>query len=169
MNISLSKLKNQKGFTIIEVMIVLAVASLIMLIVFLAIPALQRSGQNTQRTSDATKIAGGINECLSNRNNITTSCDTNAEIGLNAAGTANSGTSGTLDIGSVSRLKTVKIGSDAPLPVGFPSDSATAHVYFSYTCTTDGSNFASGGTQQFAVLFNSQSSSGGNVNRCVGG
>lgn len=169
MNIRLPKLKNQKGFTIIEVMIVLAVASLIMLIVFLAIPALQRSGQNTQRTSDATKIAGAINECLSNRNNITTSCDTNAEIGLNAAGTANSGTSGTLDIGSVSRLKTVKIGTDAPLPVGFPSDSATGYVYFSYTCTTDGSNFASGGTQQFAVLFNSQSSSGGNVNRCVGG
>lgn len=31
-----------RGFTIVEVMIVLAIAGLIMLIVFLAIPALQR-------------------------------------------------------------------------------------------------------------------------------
>jgi prepilin-type N-terminal cleavage/methylation domain-containing protein len=36
--------KKEKGFTIIEVMIVLAIAGLIMLVVFLAVPALQRPG-----------------------------------------------------------------------------------------------------------------------------
>ncbi|HPW47952.1 MAG TPA: prepilin-type N-terminal cleavage/methylation domain-containing protein, partial [Candidatus Saccharibacteria bacterium] len=35
--------KDQKGFTIIEVLIVLAIAALILLIVFLAVPALQRN------------------------------------------------------------------------------------------------------------------------------
>ncbi|MDQ3065292.1 MAG: prepilin-type N-terminal cleavage/methylation domain-containing protein, partial [bacterium] len=40
----LSRIKNNnKGFTIIEVLIVLAIAGLIMLIVFLAVPALQRN------------------------------------------------------------------------------------------------------------------------------
>jgi prepilin-type N-terminal cleavage/methylation domain-containing protein len=37
------KQKRQQGFTIIEVLIVLAIAALILLIVFLAVPALQRN------------------------------------------------------------------------------------------------------------------------------
>ena len=46
----LSKLKkSNQGFTIIEVMIVLAIAGLILLIVFLAVPALQRNGRNTTK------------------------------------------------------------------------------------------------------------------------
>src|SRR5580700_1887745 len=57
-----SKLKRSesKGFTIIEVMIVLAIAGLIMLIVFLAVPALQRTARNTQRKSDASAVASAI-------------------------------------------------------------------------------------------------------------
>jgi prepilin-type N-terminal cleavage/methylation domain-containing protein len=43
-------LKHRRGgFTIIEVMIVLAIAGLILLIVFLAVPALQRNSRNYQR------------------------------------------------------------------------------------------------------------------------
>jgi prepilin-type N-terminal cleavage/methylation domain-containing protein len=39
----LSLKNNKKGFTIIEVLIVLAIAGVIMVIVFLAVPALQRN------------------------------------------------------------------------------------------------------------------------------
>jgi prepilin-type N-terminal cleavage/methylation domain-containing protein len=56
------------GFTIIEVMIVLAVAGIIMAIVFLAIPALQRSNRNTQRKSDASRVAGLVSEYATNNN-----------------------------------------------------------------------------------------------------
>jgi prepilin-type N-terminal cleavage/methylation domain-containing protein len=52
--------KKTEGFTIIEVMIVLAIAGLILLIVFLAVPALQRTARNTQRKEDAAAIAGAI-------------------------------------------------------------------------------------------------------------
>ena len=45
------------GFTIIEVLIVLAIAGLILLIMFLSVPALQRSTRNSQRHSDAAFIA----------------------------------------------------------------------------------------------------------------
>lgn len=62
------KLKDQKGFTIIEVMIVLAIAGLIMLIVFLAVPALQRSARNTQRKNDAGNLASSISTWISNNN-----------------------------------------------------------------------------------------------------
>ena len=40
--------ENKKGFTIIEVVLVLAIAGLIFLMVFLALPALQRSQRDSQ-------------------------------------------------------------------------------------------------------------------------
>ena len=58
--------KNQDGFTIIEVLIVLAIAGLIMLIVFLAVPALQRNARNTARKSDASHLASAVNDFISN-------------------------------------------------------------------------------------------------------
>jgi prepilin-type N-terminal cleavage/methylation domain-containing protein len=66
----LSKLKksNGKGFTIIEVMIVLAIAGLILLIVLLAVPALQRSARNTQRKNDASSIASAISNSINDNN-----------------------------------------------------------------------------------------------------
>lgn len=64
-----SKLQNnQKGFTIIEVLIVLAIAGLILLIVFLAVPALQRNSRNTQRKNDVAAVLGAVNEWSSNNN-----------------------------------------------------------------------------------------------------
>ena len=59
---------NQSGFTIIEVLIVLAIAGLIMLIVFLAVPALQRNSRNTQRRNDAAGLLGAVNEWATNNN-----------------------------------------------------------------------------------------------------
>lgn len=41
-----------KGFTIIEVVLVLAIAGLIFILVFVALPALQRSQRDTQRKQD---------------------------------------------------------------------------------------------------------------------
>lgn len=64
-----SKLKKQeKGFTIIEVLIVLAIAGLIMLIVFMAVPALQRNSRNTQRKNDVSSLVGAYNEAVNNNN-----------------------------------------------------------------------------------------------------
>jgi prepilin-type N-terminal cleavage/methylation domain-containing protein len=63
-----TKLRNQKGFTIIEVLIVLAIAGLILLIVFLAVPALQRNSRNTQRKNDVASILGAVTEFMNNNN-----------------------------------------------------------------------------------------------------
>jgi prepilin-type N-terminal cleavage/methylation domain-containing protein len=60
--------KKIQGFTIIEVMIVLAIAGLILAIIFLAVPALQRSSRNTQRSADATHLGGLINATEANNN-----------------------------------------------------------------------------------------------------
>jgi prepilin-type N-terminal cleavage/methylation domain-containing protein len=66
--LSTIKNKRQDGFTIIEVLIVLAIAGLIMLIVFLAVPALQRNARNTQRRQDVSAILGGMSEYVDNNN-----------------------------------------------------------------------------------------------------
>lgn len=49
-----------KGFTIIEVVLVLAIAGLIFLVVFLALPALQSGQRDTQRKNDAGRMASQI-------------------------------------------------------------------------------------------------------------
>ncbi|MFI5275442.1 MAG: type II secretion system protein [Candidatus Saccharimonadales bacterium] len=59
-------IKRNDGFTIIEVLIVLAIAGLIMLIVFLAVPALQRNARNTSRKSDASSLGSAIAEYVNN-------------------------------------------------------------------------------------------------------
>lgn len=60
--------RSSEGFTIIEVMIVLAIAGLILLIVFLAVPALQRNARNTQRNTDIGSLVGAFNEYVDNQN-----------------------------------------------------------------------------------------------------
>ncbi len=68
--------KRQEGFTIIEVLIVLAIAGLIILIVFLAVPALQRNSRTTQRKNDVSAIMGALSEAVSNNNgNLPASCN----------------------------------------------------------------------------------------------
>ena len=60
--------KNKKGFTIIEVVLVLAIAGLIFLMVFIALPALQRSQRNTRRRQDMARILAQFTEYSSNNN-----------------------------------------------------------------------------------------------------
>ncbi len=62
--------RRESGFTIIEVLIVLAIAGLILLVVFLAVPALNRSSRNTTIKNDASALAGGISEYASNNDGV---------------------------------------------------------------------------------------------------
>lgn len=53
-------MKKKSGFTIIEVVLVLAIAGLIFLMVFIALPALQRSQRDTQRSDDLARAQTAI-------------------------------------------------------------------------------------------------------------
>lgn len=54
-----------KGFTIIEVVLVLAIAGLIFLMVFVALPALQAGQRDTARKNDASAVAAAVNSFAS--------------------------------------------------------------------------------------------------------
>jgi len=58
--------RKEKGFTIIEVVLVLAIAGLIFLMVFIALPALQRSQRDTQRKNDLSRAITAVTSFASN-------------------------------------------------------------------------------------------------------
>jgi prepilin-type N-terminal cleavage/methylation domain-containing protein len=64
----LNKSKVQKGFTIIEVMIVLAIAGLILVVVLIAIPQLQRNQRNQARQSILNRISTEVANYSGNNN-----------------------------------------------------------------------------------------------------
>jgi prepilin-type N-terminal cleavage/methylation domain-containing protein len=56
----------KQGFTIIEVVLVLAIAGLIFLMVFIALPALQRSQRDVKRKNDASLFIDALNRYSAN-------------------------------------------------------------------------------------------------------
>ena len=60
----------QKGFTIIEVVLVLAIAALIFLMVFIALPALQRNQRDGARKEVVGKVTSAITTYQSNKRGI---------------------------------------------------------------------------------------------------
>lgn len=144
-------IKNKKGFTIIEVMIVLAVAGVIMLIVLLAVPALQRSQRNTQRKHDVTTLVGGINDYATNNNGALPTTWTLATQQLTgAAGTTSAG---------------AKLGYYTAVPFATGAQGVlttdTAQVVTGAVCDTAtvGATKA-GGARAFAVQYMTEDGSG---------
>ena len=72
--------QNNKGFTIIEVVLVLAIAGLIFLMVFLALPALQRSQRDTARKNDVALVSSAIKSWRSNNRGKTLKSETALDI-----------------------------------------------------------------------------------------
>lgn len=59
-------IRKQQGFTIIEVVLVLAIAGLIFLMVFIALPTLQTNQRDTQRRDDVARFKAQINQFQAN-------------------------------------------------------------------------------------------------------
>jgi prepilin-type N-terminal cleavage/methylation domain-containing protein len=58
--------KKEQGFTLIEIVIVLAIAAAIILMVFLAVTGVRKSQRDTQRRSDAGRMAATLEQYASN-------------------------------------------------------------------------------------------------------
>lgn len=149
----LNKLKrpNNKGFTIIEVMIVLAIAGLILLIVLLAVPALQRNSRNTQIHNAASTLVGYYNDFSSNSNggvpaysvydaNTGNVCLSNTKISTCTAATS-TGYVGRTQAGYTVTMKTTNPGQ--------PTTPGTLNVWIGGRC--NGSTLAGGTASTRAV------------------
>lgn len=65
---NLLKRQNEKGFTLIEIVIVLAIAGLIFVIIFIAIGSAQRSRRDQQRRDTVGQYFAAIDQYASNNN-----------------------------------------------------------------------------------------------------
>ncbi len=61
-------IKKDKGFTLIEIVLVLAIAGLLLVIVFLAVSGAQKSRRDTQRKNDVSRVAASLENYASNNN-----------------------------------------------------------------------------------------------------
>jgi prepilin-type N-terminal cleavage/methylation domain-containing protein len=84
--IPMKRTENNKGFTIIEVVLVLAIAGLIFLMVFIALPALQAGQRDTARKSDVSNVAAAVNSFTSNNRGTTpTTANLATQLGTNVS------------------------------------------------------------------------------------
>lgn len=82
-----------QGFTIIEVMLVLAVAGLIFLGVFMAVTTLNRQARDTERREDMVKLVSAIKKFqTNNRGSLPTKTGNGAETGIVYSDTAGKAT-----------------------------------------------------------------------------
>jgi prepilin-type N-terminal cleavage/methylation domain-containing protein len=152
-----------KGFTIIEVVLVLAIAGLIFLMVFIALPALQSGQRDSARKQDVGSIATAVNSYISNNRNKLPS--TAADLGTYDS--ANAKWSSYMEpvsgaITSVS-VTAAPAGSTVPstLTTGTPATNlgdGKAHVVFGARCgaTVTGTSatqaFTRGTARQYVVV-----------------
>lgn len=128
-----------KGFTIIEVVLVLAIAGLIFLMVFIALPALQRNQRDTQRKSDLSRAQTAVQNYQSaNRNTLPTFNQTFANQYLATNGDSFLDPSGA---GTANNAATTYqfSASTAQLTASFsPATQNIIYVSTGYTCGTQG-------------------------------
>jgi prepilin-type N-terminal cleavage/methylation domain-containing protein len=132
--------RNSQGFTIIEVMIVLAIAALILLIVLLAVPALQRNSRNTSIKNDASALVAAVGEFASNNDGaIPTSVDqTDATVTLSASGKTDA---------------TAKVQADTTVDQTAPDDVGKIGVLFGAKCSASNSFDTTSAPRSTAVLY----------------
>lgn len=145
--------KENKGFTIIEVLIVLAIAGLIMLIVFLAVPALQRNSRNTSIKNDAQLFAGAVGDHRANYNGTTpTVTEGTGKITLSGGGTS-----------------TVTLNGSTPVAVVTTLPTTTSMVPGSlYVATGRDCSFATS-ARTVAIWFVTETSGSGEALQCIEG
>jgi len=68
-NMATSQYSRSRGFTILEVLLVLSVAGLIIIIVFATVPALQRNSRNSQRKRDLGRYYAALEEYKLDKHN----------------------------------------------------------------------------------------------------
>ena len=143
------QLKDAKGFTIIEVALVLAIAGLIFLVVFLALPALQRSQRDTARRQDAGRIVSALQNCMSDNQADLTNCYVTGAGGIGGP----VGTSGYLG-GKLSQITTVNVSVNANT---YPGGNTDAVVVTGGTCSGTTATASGDPDKNAAVLVNIES------------
>ena len=139
--------KNKDGFTIIEVVLVLAIAGLIFLMVFIALPALQRSNRDSAKRTEVGSVAAAITTYMGNNRNQSPTQGSQIASYVTGENSAflDSGTEVIVVTTSASRGNSVTL--TAAMDTNAPGENDTSDtiykeqikVYFGYECDTSSS------------------------------
>lgn len=146
------------GFTIIEVLIVLAIAGLILLLVFQTIPTLQRSSRNSQRNEDVAAILQAVSHYeLNNSAKFPSSC---ASTELNC--------STTLTLHQYNASTDIQF---FPMDIAgqIPPPSATigsVQLHHFYQCSGGSATSVGAGSRDIVALYAVETGSGGATPQC---
>lgn len=166
----LQKTKNEQGFTIIEVLIVLAIAALILVIVLIAIPNLQRNQRNTARKDEASRILTAANTYVSNNNGTALTAGNSTQSGAikTEAGTLQQYSA--LTGGSATSLTAnqLNIASGAVTPTAPASDAVLLVTGATCDTTTPGNTVAASSSRSMVVVYTTEKSGGGFNVLCIG-
>jgi len=141
--------KQTKGFTIIEVVLVLAIAALIFLMIFIALPALQRGQRDTARKQDLGTVAAAVNDYTANhRGNVPPA----AGQVVSSEDTSLSVTAVNLGIKNLSQLDPLKMSTVVGTTTS-PTDKDAVKIATGAVCADDNSATTTGASRrQSAVL-----------------
>lgn len=138
--------QNKKGFTIIEVVLVLAIAALIFLMVFIALPALQRNQRDTQRESDLGRFMSAVTAYSSNNRGAVPAASAAAITGTNGLVNRYIKTGG-------DEFVDPKTGVDYTFAFGVGAAPEAGQIRYAVNarCGADGALVAGGGARQVAA------------------
>jgi prepilin-type N-terminal cleavage/methylation domain-containing protein len=160
----MNRTQNIKGFTIIEVVLVLAIAGLIFLMVFIALPALQAGQRDTARKSDVSNVASAVNSYASaNRGKLPSEAALGTQLGL-ASGSYSSLSN------NIKSVKVVDPGSANPTAGAKPVEDGVITVYIGLKCssaanTSTQTTLERGTTRQYATV--TKLEGGGGTGYCL--
>ena len=135
----MQKKLNNKGFTIVEVLIVLAIAGVILATILLAVPALQRNSRNTQVKQAATALVAGAAESASANGGA-------APTGITAAGLWTNTTPTTTKISGGVTISPVTV-----VPSSFAAN--TVYVWFNAVCSGNTATNSGASASNIAFLY----------------
>ncbi len=149
-----AQIDKNKGFTIIEVVLVLAIAALIFLMVFVALPALQRGQANSARKNDASTVSAAIGSYRTNTNGKLPATYAQIDDYIDELAQLSSPTGATA----------LTVGEDAAIT----EDKSNLDVYFIYVeAKCESNNVVSGTKRQAAVITLIESSAGKYSRSCT--
>ena len=160
-----NKLSKSQGFTIIETLIVLAIAATIFLVVFLAVSALNRSSRNTQRKDDAVAVVAGFSEYASNNSGVLPSSATLAAPNLNLcniAGCGGTDAQSQVKLGYYSGFSTtISTKGDVYIGNSLVVGAATDALDIITGATCSGTAPVAGGSRSVAAVYGIESGASG--------
>ena len=165
--------RSSEGFTIIEVLIVLAIAGLIMVVVFLAVPALQRSGRNNALNTDANNILSAVGTYVAD-NGGTLPNGTNPSpfvSGATAVSLTGPGTNAApVKLGG--NVTALTFGTTATVSASSAVGTVEIVTGPNGVCNATSTGLGTGGgTRSYAILYAAESGAGGTTSqsvKCVG-